>query len=62
MERYIMLLSEFAKSINLKNNTSVQEILLRLSITGLENMDDYEKWDTELGLIKINANFNAPEE
>ena len=46
----------------LKNNPEVQKLLLALSITGLENMNDFEKWDSELGLIKINANFNAPEE
>jgi len=61
-ERYIMLLDEFAKSIALEDNASVQKLLLRLSITGLEDMDDFDKWDTELGLTKINANFNAPEE
>lgn len=61
-ERYIMLLDEFAKSYALKNNSDLQKMLFRLSITGLEDMDAFEKWDTELGLIKVNANFNAPEE
>jgi len=61
-ERYIMLLDEFANSNALKNNTNLQKMLFGLSIAGLEDMDDFEKWDTELGLIKVNANFNAPEE
>ncbi|MHA1749719.1 MAG: tetratricopeptide repeat protein, partial [Promethearchaeota archaeon] len=61
-ERYLMILADYAKSSSLKNNPEVQKLLLALSITGLEDMDDFEKWDSELGLIKINANFNAPEE
>ena len=61
-DRYIMLLGDFANSNALENNADVQKMLLRLSITGLENMDNFEKWDSELGLIKVNANFNAPEE
>ncbi|MCD6598353.1 MAG: DUF5107 domain-containing protein [Bacteroidales bacterium] len=61
-DRYLMILADYAKSSSLKNNPEVQKLLLALSITGLEDMDDFEKWDSELGLIKINANFNAPEE
>ncbi len=61
-ERYITLLEDYAKSTSLKNNPDAQKMLLTLSITGLEDMDDFEKWDSDLGLIKINANFNAPEE
>ncbi|KPL13491.1 MAG: hypothetical protein AMS26_14215 [Bacteroides sp. SM23_62] len=61
-ERYITLLADYAKSISLENNPEAQKMLLILSITGLEDMDDFEKWDSELGLIKVNANFNAPEE
>lgn len=61
-ERYILLLEGFANSIGLKDIEDVQKMLLRLSITGLEDMNNFEKWDSELGLIKINANFNAPEE
>jgi len=61
-ERYIMLLDEFANSTSLKNNDTIRTLLLRLSITGLEEIDEFEKWDSELGLIKVNANFNAPEE
>ena len=61
-ERYIMLLGDYARSTALDNNPDAQEMLLTLSILGLEDMDDFEKWDSELGLIKLNANFNAPEE
>jgi len=61
-ERYLIILTDYAKSSSLKNNPEVQKLLLALSITGLEDMNDFEKWDSELGLIKINANFNAPEE
>jgi tetratricopeptide (TPR) repeat protein len=61
-ERYIMLLGDYASSTDLENNPNAQEMLLTLSILGLMDMDDFEKWDSELGLIKLNANFNAPEE
>jgi tetratricopeptide (TPR) repeat protein len=61
-ERYIMSLGDYARSTALDNNPSAQEMLLTLSVLGLEDMDDFEKWDSELGLIKLNANFNAPEE
>ena len=61
-ERYIMLLGDYARSTALDNNPDAQKMLLILSILGLEDMDDFEKWDSELGLIKLNANFNAPEE
>jgi tetratricopeptide (TPR) repeat protein len=61
-ERYITLLEDYARSTSLKNNPDAQKMLLTLSITGLADMDDFEKWDSDLGLIKINANFNAPEE
>ncbi|MCK5457492.1 MAG: hypothetical protein KAI45_10240, partial [Melioribacteraceae bacterium] len=61
-ERYIMLLDGFANSTSLKNNDAVRTLLLSLSIAGLEDIDQFEKWDSELGLIKVNANFNAPEE
>ncbi len=61
-DRYIMLLGDYASSTDLENNPNAQEMLLALSILGLMDMDDFEKWDSELGLIKLNANFNAPEE
>jgi tetratricopeptide (TPR) repeat protein len=61
-ERYVMLLGDYARSTALENNPAAQEMLLNLSILGLMDMDDFEKWDSELGLIKLNANFNAPEE
>jgi len=61
-EKYIMLMEEFANSVSLKNNISAKNMLLVLSITGREDIDEFDKWDSELGLIKVNANFNAPEE
>ncbi|MEN8227914.1 MAG: DUF5107 domain-containing protein [Bacteroidota bacterium] len=61
-ERYIMILEDNANSSSLENTPAAQQLLLTLSITGLEDMDDFEIWDSELGLSKINANFNAPEE
>ncbi|MEN8202242.1 MAG: DUF5107 domain-containing protein [Bacteroidota bacterium] len=61
-ERYIQLLADYVKSTTLENNPDAQQFLLALSIKGLEDMDDFEKWDTDLGLVKMNANFNSPEE
>ena len=61
-ERYLMLLADNAKSISYNKTPAAQKMLLMLSIKGLTDMEDFEMWDSELGLIKINANFNAPEE
>lgn len=59
---YIKIIQEFANSNSVTNNEELQRLLLKLSILGLEDMDNFEKWDPELGLIKTNVNFNAPEE
>jgi tetratricopeptide (TPR) repeat protein len=60
--RYITLLEDYANSVSLKNNPGAQKMLLTLSVTGLEDLDDFEKWDSALGLSKVKLNFNAPEE
>jgi len=61
-ERYITMLADYAKSTSLLKTPEAQKMLLILSITGLAALDDYKEWDSELGLNRLNANFNAPEE
>ena len=61
-DNYIRQIEEFAKSISIQENKGLQRQLLILSIRGFENIDAFDKWDSELGLIRINVNFNAPEE
>ncbi|MEN8191420.1 MAG: DUF5107 domain-containing protein [Bacteroidota bacterium] len=61
-ERYLMLIEEFANTTEVSELTDLRSLLLKLTILGREDIDDFERWDSELGLIKINANFNAPEE
>ncbi len=61
-DRYIMLLADYAKSSSLEKVPDAQRLLLTLSIRGVEDMDDFATWDSELGLSRVNANFNAPEE
>ena len=61
-DNYIRQIEEFAKSISIQENKGLQRQLLILSIRGFENIDAFDKWDSELGLVRINVNFNAPEE
>jgi len=61
-ENYIKIVREFANSNAVTGNEELQRLLLKLSVLGLEEIDNFEQWDAELGLIKTNVNFNAPEE
>jgi hypothetical protein len=36
--------------------------LLIRSLLGLEDMDNFDKWDTPLGTVSTKIEFNAPEE
>ena len=61
-ENYIKIIEEYANSNNIFENVGLRKQLLKLSILGLDDVDNFENWDSELGLIKTNVNFNAPEE
>jgi tetratricopeptide (TPR) repeat protein len=59
---YIKVLQEFAKSCTIADNKSLQKQLLIRSLLGLEDMDNFDKWDTPLGTVSTKIEFNAPEE
>ncbi len=61
-DNYIKIIEEYANSTLIFENVELRKQLLILSILGLQDIDNFEKWDTESGLIKTNVNFNAPEE
>ena len=61
-DNYIRQIEEFAKSKSIQDNAGLQRQLLIMSIRGFENINAFDKWDSELGLVRVNVNFNAPEE
>jgi tetratricopeptide (TPR) repeat protein len=58
----IQIVQEYANSTTVSGKESLQKLLLKLSVLGRCAIDDFVKWDPELGLIRTNVNFNAPEE
>ncbi len=59
---YVKVIQEFAKACTISDNYALRKQLLLRSILGLENMDNFEKWDTPLGTVNAKVEFNAPEE
>ena len=62
-DTYIKVINEFANSSSIINNEKLRAQLLKMSIAGLEkNIDNFEKYDSEVGFITSKIRFNAPEE
>jgi tetratricopeptide (TPR) repeat protein len=59
---YVMVIEDFANSFDNLNNDGLRKLSLMLSILGLSSPDEYEKWDTPLGLQHLKVEFTAPEE
>ena len=59
---YIMVIEDFANSFDNLNNEGLRKVCLMLSILGLDDPDNFAKWDSDLGLKHMKIEFNAPEE
>lgn len=58
----IMVIEDFANSFDVLDNVGLRKQALLLSLLGLSDMDEFDKWDTPLGLQHLKIEFNAPEE
>ncbi len=59
---YVMVIEDFANSFDNLDNDGLRKLSLMLSVLGLSSPDEYEKWDSPLGLQHLKIEFTAPEE
>ncbi len=59
---YVMVIEDFANSFDNLDNDGLRKLSLMLSILGLSKPDEFDKWDSPLGLQHLKIEFKAPEE